>query len=350
MPLSRTCRSLPFSAVLLLAGACSTPLPAPNTATAARESMVWPAAPDEPRVRFERSVGGPRDLGIGTGALARFLAAVFGTREPRFLRPTSVAESGGVLYVADPDARTVWMLDPGRRRGLAGPSAGKVPLRAPVAVAAGADGGIYVADPELRKVFLFDRDGRFTRVAGEQGLVRPVGLAYDAVTQRLYVADAAADRILVFDARGAPVTAFGATGQEDGQFNHPTYVAVDAQGTVLVTDALNFRVQAFDREGRFLWKFGRHGDGSGDFASPKGVASDSAGHVYVVDALFGTVQLFDHTGNLLFGIGQHGEQSGQFWLPSGLYVNARGEIFVADSYNRRVQVFMAGAYARPEGL
>lgn len=336
------------TALLLLGAGCAVSTPT-RPAIAADESLVWPRPPDQPRIRYERSIGGPRDLGIGTGALARLKNAIFGSPEPRFRRPTGVAELDGMLYVADPDAHAVWIFDLERRHAVSVARAGSITLRTPVAVAATPGGGVYVADPQLQRVLFIDRDGRHGRVAAERGLVRPVAVAFDARRERLYVADADAGSVVAFDARGTRLFAIGAVGEQAGQFNHPTHLALDPDGQLFVTDALNFRVQMFDPEGRFLRAFGHHGDGSGDFASPKGVAADDAGRVYVVDALFGAVQLFDSLGALLFGFGEQGDRPGQFWLPSGIAINARGEVYVADSYNRRIQVFAAGAYALAEG-
>jgi len=130
----------------------------------------------------------------------------------------------------------------------------------------------------------------------------------------------------------------------NGQFNHPTHLALDASGALLVTDALNFRIQALSQDGAFLWKFGHQGNGSGDFAAPKGIAADAGGHYYVVDALFDLVQIFDQRGQLLLVFGERGEQPGQLMLPRGIFVSEQDKVYVADAYNHRVQVFQ-GAIA-----
>ena len=137
---------------------------------------------------------------------------------------------------------------------------------------------------------------------------------------------------------GGYLGAFGMQGNGPGQFNFPTNIARDADGTLYVTDTLNFRVQAFDAEGRFLGMFGKLGDGAGDFDKPKGVAVDSAGHIYVVEGLNDVVQIFDQSGRLLLVFGESGAAEGQFWLPTGITI-VNDMVYVADSANRRVQVF-----------
>ena len=47
---------------------------------------------------------------------------------------------------------------------------------------------------------------------------------------------------------------FGASGQDDGEFNRPTGVAVDQDGIIYVTDFKNDRLQVFDADGIFITK------------------------------------------------------------------------------------------------
>jgi DNA-binding beta-propeller fold protein YncE len=312
------------------------------------ETPVWPLPPDEPRVRYVRSVAGPEDWGIHKSVLRRLIDFLTNKADERFVRPTGLGVRDGVLYVADPGAHALWILDAARDRMVRVAEIGDQALGSPVAVAPGPDGGVFLADSVLGKVFLLSDRGRPTGVVLQEGLEQPVGLAFDAATRRLYVADSAAHHVAVFDERGRRIATIGTPGSEDGEFNRPTHVALDRAGMLLVTDALNFRIQAFDLDGRFAWKFGRHGDSSGDLATPKGIASDSEGHVVVADALFDAVQIFDRGGDYLLAFGGRGERPGQFWLPNGLAIDAADRIYVADAYNRRIQIFATGAAARKE--
>ena len=312
------------------------PAPVPETPV---ETQVWPAPPAPPRIRYVRSLHGPHDLGIVKPWFQRVAETLFGKTEEYFIRPTGVTEHDGVLYVADPGAQALWIFNVPQQRFTKITRINKTPLASPVAVAARSDGAVFVADSWLKKVFLLDREGKPLRVFIDGGLERPAALAYDAATDRLYVADSIAHRIGVYGPDGARASAWGKRGGGDGEFNYPTHLAFDGTGALLVTDALNFRIQAFDRDGRFLWKMGRHGDGSGDLAAPKGVAADSRGQIYIVDALFDAVQIFERKGSLLLAFGERGIRRGQFWLPGGIFINPEDLIYVADAYNQRVQVF-----------
>jgi len=335
----RVLRAVLATGFCLLLTACAAPRPDGGGAAGDAAGKVWPPAPAAARIRFVRSISAPHDAGVRRSFLRRLADRLGGRPEVHFVRPTGVAAGGGVVYVADPGANTLWVLDPGGKRSSAIDKIGSTRLVSPVAVAARPDGAVYVADSVLGKVLLLDRKGDTSGVVVGSGLKRPAALAYDAAEQHLYVADSAAQRILVYKADGEALFSWGERGSGAGQFNYPTYLALDNRGELLVTDALNFRVQAFDRDGKFLWQFGRHGDTSGSFAAPKGVAVDSDRHVYVVDTLFDVVQLFASDGTYLMSFGGRGSEVGQFWLPGGLFIDDRDRIYVADAYNRRVQVF-----------
>jgi len=325
-------------AIALVAHAVLVPAAPTSDATPGRTTVEWPAPPAEPAVRYEKSIAGPSDWGIAPGVFGRLLDALTGKEDPRFVRPTAVAARDDVLYVADPGAPALWILDVPQHRLIRVTQAGGDALASPVAVALGPQGSVFVTDTIRKKIFRIDATGNTIATIASSELERPAGVAYDPERRWLYIADSVRNRITVFDPNGTPIRSFGAAGAANGEFNGPTHIGYDGRGTIYVTDALNYRVQAFDRDGRFLWKMGHQGDGSGDFAAPKGVAADAAGHIFVVDALFDAVQMFDRTGRLLVAFGEHGNASGQLWLPGGLFV-AGDEIFVADSYNRRIVVF-----------
>ena len=66
------------------------------------------------------------------------------------------------------------------------------------------------------------------RSIGRGLLQRPTGLARDAASGLLFVADTYAHDIKVFDANGALVRVIGRRGDGDGEFNFPTHLALGA--------------------------------------------------------------------------------------------------------------------------
>lgn len=307
--------------------------------------QVWPQPPARARIRFVRSVARPEDLGVRPSMWQRLGQIIAGKHEEWMVRPTAAVARGPIIYVADPGAQALWMIDLEHGRFRKTFKAAEQPLVSPVGLAVGGDGRVYLVDSFLAKVFVYDADLEFRSVIADSAFRRPAGLAFDLAVDRLYVADSAAHRVWIYTGDGTRVGAIGRRGSGAGEFNFPTHVAVGRGGTIYVTDSLGFRVETFEREGRFAGSFGRHGDSSGDFASPKGVAVDSQGHVYVVESLFDAVQIFDGRGRFLLSFGERGVGLGKFWLPVGVFIDREDRIYVADAYNQRIQIFqyLAGA-------
>ena len=319
---------------LALAG-CSTPRQDPVQTS----PLVWPSAPDAPRITFVKLISQPEDLGITRGLLQRAADLLFGRDESRLIRPMAVVAQGDVLYVADPGSKGVHRFDQKEGNHELIYAAGGEPLPSPVGLALGAAGDIYVSDSALATIFVI-RPGSTVAQALvlDTKLGQPTGIAFDAASGRLFVVDTSAHRVNVFGRNGALESSFGQRGTGDGEFNYPTLIWRTPQGRLYVTDSLNFRVQSFDENGRFLAKFGGVGDGPGDLPRQKGVATDQYGHVYIVDSLMHALQVFDEHGAYLMSVGGMGRERGEFWLPTGLFIGADDTIYVADSYNQRVQV------------
>lgn len=327
--------------VLLVAAAAAHGCASRGTPPAERDGapLVWPSPPARPRIRFVKSVSRPSDLGRGPSLGQRLKRFFTGDVDEGFARPAAIASRGARLYVADPGAPALWILD--RESGSATrlSELAQEPLVSPVGVAAGPQGVVFLSDSALARIFALDPAGKAVRSFAQDGLRRPAGIAYDPQRDRLYAADSAAHCVWVFGGDGSSLGAIGKRGTGPGEFNFPTHVAVDRDGGLVVTDSLNFRVQRFGADGAFAAQFGTQGDAGGSFAGPKGIALDGAGHIYVVDALFDAVQIFDGGGRYLLTFGERGPLSGQFWLPGGLSIDSGNQIYVADSHNRRIQIF-----------
>ena len=331
--------SILFVVVLFLSG-CSarTFRPEPH--------LVWPPAPETPRIRFVKTISSSEDVEEKkwTDHVKAFLFGA--SSSANLVKPYAVfATSSGRVYVADSGWRKVLVFDEGQKRfsmiGVDGPGA----LSGPLGVTADEAGRVYVTDTVHRKAFVYDAEGQFLFSFGDSNQMQhPVGVAVNNALKRVYVVDARKHQVFVYDFEGKFLFDFGGRGTEDGKFNFPANLFIDAQGKIYITD-MNFRVQIFDADGKFQSKFGGVGTGFGQFSMPKGVGVDSRGHIYVVDARFNNVQIFDPAGRLLLFFGEFGGRKGQFWLPAGLSVDKQDRIYVADQYNHRINVFQ---YLEPE--
>lgn len=88
----------------------------------------------------------------------------------------------------------------------------------------------------------------------------PIGITVS--NDRVYVCDANNDRIQVFDRYGSSLALIGGSGGGDGQFSHPSRIAVDSLGTVFVSDVGADQVQKFTSTGSFLRKWGGRESGT----------------------------------------------------------------------------------------
>jgi len=203
-----------------------------------------------------------------------------------------------------------------------------------------AEGNILLTDSYNENIYKLSADGNsLEKFPEELNLERPTGIAYSEISDEIWVAETSAHRIRILDRQGNHLRYVGRRGSGEGEFNYPTHIWIDNDGTVYIVDSMNFRVQIFSHRGEYLSSFGKAGNGSGDIARPKGIATDSYSNIYLVDALFHTVQIFDRDGNYLYRFGGQGREEGQFWMPNGIYIDQNNYIYVSDNYNNRVQIF-----------
>ena len=305
--------------------------------------IVWPEAPERPRIRYVGRLATSADLQRPVGGLEAIGGAIFGKKSAHaMLSPYSVCSDGrDRIFVADSNAQLVHVFDLSTRRYAQWTPKKPMKFSQPVGVAY--DTGLsrlYVSDSVGATVHIFDgRNGKHLGQTLPNLFQRPTGIFFDRRSKRLLVTDTTAHNVTICAPNGDPITRFGARGARLGEFNFPTSVAVDANGIVYVCDALNFRIQQFAADYRPIKQIGRKGDMPGYFAQPKAVACDSQNHLYVVDAQFEAVQIFNADGQLLLNFGEEGHRPGQFWLPTGIFIDRRDRIFIADDYNRRLQMF-----------
>ena len=170
----------------------------------------------------------------------------------------------------------------------------------------------------------------------------PTGIAIDPESRVVYVADINNNRIQKFSLDGKFISSWGPTGNKNAQLNHPADVSIDPKTkNIYVADILNNRVAIFTSEGKFLSSFGSKGTGDGQFDHPGNIAIDSEEKMlYVADVGNSRIQKFDSGGKFFSEWGSPGISPGQLNRPAGLDIDSKDKkIFVADTKNNRIQVF-----------
>ena len=342
-----------FALAALLVGACAATPPAglhlwvEDTPDGRR--TFFPAPPEVPRYAYVGQLLGEVNFRAAGAAsrsagqrLWRLVTGLDSADAPEVVlqRPVSGAvDERGRIFVTDASRQAVYVFDEKAGELLVWDRAeGVTAFASPVGVAVGARGEIFVADAELGFVARLDARGNPLGPLGEGLLRRPAGLARDAASGRLYVADTYAHDVKVLDDEGRLVRVIGRRGEGAGEFNYPTHIAF-ARGELYVTDTMNSRVQVFDAEGAPLpRRIGSRGLYVGELVRPKGVAADDEGHVYVVESYHDHLLVFGREGEFLLPIGGTGREAGRFYLPAGIWVDARNRVYVADMFNGRVVV------------
>ena len=230
-------------------------------------------------------------------------------------------------------------------------------LKAPEAVAIGADGRIWVVETGAHRVSIHDAQGQLLERFGRRGsgpgeLLAPAGIALFA-NGRTLVADTGNHRLELFDERHQWQRTIGARGAGPGQFSSPRGLALDGE-RVWVADSGNDRVQCLSLEGEWLVSItgaeGAHdASGLGPLCAP--VALGLLGErLFVADSGQHRVAVFDLEGGERTSFGDWGFFPGLFSQLSGLCA-VGGRLYTSDAQNHRVQVFdSSGALLHHFGL
>jgi DNA-binding beta-propeller fold protein YncE len=329
---TRTWGTVGVLLLLMAAWSCKPAPVGPPQAEAgptAGPSIESPTGPANPEATPGRTDGEPAKTGP---------ALRHGMRLPARL----ALGPGGTLYVTDPSAGAVFVLDAALRplRELGG-------LERPLGIAVDGRGMLWVGCDGGDQVVVLTPDGTRARTQGPSGLRMPNALAFDG-DGNLYVVDSQADLVAVFDADGQPLKEIGAPTREARPLSFPVDVEVREHGSqggreVLVADQGNARVQVFDaRSGALLRSIGgpadpRGGEWHGRFAKPQALSMDSKGRLHVLDVQLARVQVFDpDSGALLASYGSPDPGTARLRLPLDLALGPQDAPLVVDAERKLV--------------
>ena len=165
----------------------------------------------------------------------------------------------------------------------------------------------------------------------------PSGIAVDA-SGNILVADTNNGRIEKFSPTGTFLSIIGTKGSGHGQLGEPNGIAIDRAGNIYVAEvAHNHRVQKLGRDGTFIAEWKGHELG---FYGPRRIAIGPDDSIYVVDQGHARIVKFSPDGRVLVTWGTSGNGDGQFNDPTSLAVDpTTNKVYVADPRNKRIQVF-----------
>lgn len=333
---------LMFFAVII-AGCATAPQPV-KPAQEELDKLVWPAPPDEPRIKFVAVYRGSKDV-----EEENTLLRVIGEEGPTFLaRPHGiVADRKGNIFVSDTQLLKVFKFDFEHKKFTTIGETAVKRATIPMGLAIDNDRGyLFVADLGSKSILVYDKENGSLKFGIGQTpgtFQRPAAVAVNTKTQTVYVCDTKLHSVKAFDYSGNLLFTIGKgdRSEEDDGFNVPSSVAVGKDGKLYVSDMFSRYIKVFSPEGKFLKKIGQGvGSGFGNFSKIIGVALDSEGHLYGLDIDFGNFQVFDEaTNQLLTFAASSGRQLGNLLLPSTIFIDENDRIYVTDTFNKRIQVF-----------
>ncbi len=164
----------------------------------------------------------------------------------------------------------------------------------------------------------------------------PTGIAVDS-SNNIYVAEWSNSRVQEFNSSGKFINQWGST--TNISLRNVGDVAVDSSGHVYIVDNWNYRIVKFDKNGNVITKFGSSGSGNGQFNNIHNICLDSSGNIYVADTGNNRIQKFDSNGDYLMQWGSYGSSNGQFNAPLDVTLDSLNNVYVADNGNHCIKKF-----------
>jgi len=312
--------------------------------------------------------------------------------------PTSVVPDGaGGFYAAIRSENRVYQVTADGRinliagNGLPGFSGDGKPaiaaqLSHPTGVAVDTTGNLFIADSDNNRIRKVTPGGAISTVAGDgtadfggdggaptaAQLDYPLGIAVDS-NGDLFIADSGNSCIrkvthggVISTVAGNGTAGFSGDQGSDNvytatsaQLNHPTDVAIDADGNLFIADAVNQRIRRVTIYGYIdtvagVGTAGFSGDGGSateaELHNPVGVAVDAAGNLFIADSYNsrirevtpgGAISTMAGNGTTGFSGDDGPATEAQLYQPWDVAVDGEGNLFIADYVNRRIRKIAA---------
>ena len=266
-----------------------------------------------------------------------------GTWNDNLYRPTRVSvNADGKIAVADNHRKQIYIFA-GDHRFIS-----SVPLpSSPLSVAFAVDGNLYVGiQNDILKINL---SGEIVDRFSSHGisLQAPMDIAVEK-SGLIYVVDRDRNSVSVYSSAFELQRTFGTPGMNPGEFRSPIGLALDAStGEIIIADGGNSRIQIFSTDGNYRRVFGEHIKQTdttwqvvGTFARMQGVAVDAHGRIYVTDGGLDHVQIFDTNGNHLGFLGKEGPRASRLHVPMGITVSSSGKLLVTSLTSSEVKEYI----------
>ena len=194
-------------------------------------------------------------------------------------------------------------------------------------------GRVFVTSRIDNKILVFGQNGEYISSFHNGNLLRkPRGISFDA-DRNLIVCDSGNKCVRFFSPDGNIFKTIGA-----GRLRMP-FDCVCHKDKVLVSDREAHLIKVYNGNGNFLYEFGTHGTGDGELNHPTGLAVDKMGHLLVCSLHNHRVQVFTLDGKFVAKFGEYGQELKQMFSPTSVSVLKSGRFVVCEFENNRLQIF-----------
>lgn len=194
-------------------------------------------------------------------------------------------------------------------------------------------GRVFVTSRIDNKILVFGQNGEYISSFHNGNLLRkPRGISFDA-DRNLIVCDSGNKCVRFFSPDGNIFKTIGA-----GRLRMP-FDCVCHKDKVLVSDREAHLIKVYNSNGNFLYEFGTHGTGNGELNHPTGLAVDKMGNLLICSLHNHRVQVFTLDGKFVAKFGEYGQELGQMFSPTSVSVLKSGRFVVCEFENNRLQIF-----------
>ncbi|MFQ5964232.1 MAG: tetratricopeptide repeat protein [Candidatus Scalinduaceae bacterium] len=156
---------------------------------------------------------------------------------------------------------------------------------------------IYIANPDLRTILVIDPDGNIKKRIGRFGgsMERPVDVAMDA-DNNIYVLDVIGPKVHIFKPDGKTIESIqiGLELQDSSVIS----LDLDLEGNIYVIDKGLGKILKITTT-REIFEFEKIDYGEDKLMLPSGIAIDASDRLFITDYLNNTLYQFDNTGRLI---------------------------------------------------
>jgi hypothetical protein len=308
------------------------------------EPVVFPPAPDEPKIQFLTSFSKSTDF---TGEQSAITGFIMGEEEPLpILKPYGLAVGFNRIYVCDTQlgGLEIMYMEDGSFGYFVPEGRGK--LKQPINCFVDRTGFLYVADAQRGQVVIFNSELDYVGEIGDSTLLKPTDVF--VTEKQIFINDISKHSVDVYDRFSKKfIKSIPSASNQNEKLFSPTNISV-FNDKVYISDLGDSKVKVYDLDGNYIRTIGTIGNSPGKFSRPKGIALDQDENLFVVDAGFENVQIFNKDGNLLMYFGGSYIKPGDMWLPAKVVIDYKNldyfQGYVDPSFNLKYLIFVTNQY------